>query len=84
MLVLAQGMVMPPGKVTYPFLTLLGYFLWFVALILVVAAMWAAVEFAAAFLQGQGIDRASTRLLVVMGCAILASTASAWGALLLT
>lgn len=83
-MLLAGDMQMPPAEVTGPITTLLGEFLWLVFAALIAAAIWSGYAFARVYAAGGGIDRASTQLLVVCACSVLASTASGWAAFLLT
>ncbi|MFH5227542.1 hypothetical protein [Antrihabitans spumae] len=79
----AGGMVTPPDDVTQPVLHIVGIFLWFVAALLVAAAMYGGYEFAESFREAQSLTQAKGRMLVVATAAILTGSAAAVGGWLL-
>ena len=80
---LAEALIVPPPSVTTPVLTLLGYFLFFVGVILTATTIGAGVAFGAAFRRGGELTIGHVRLVLVAFAAILTGTAAAWGGWLL-
>ncbi|MGW4718837.1 MULTISPECIES: hypothetical protein [Nocardia] len=76
-------MVTPPAEVTGPLLSLLGHVLWLVLAACIAGGIWAGVEFARDYESGKSLKQASTRVITVALCALVAGSASAWGAVLL-
>ena len=81
--VLAQALIVPPPSVTTPVLTLLGYFLFFVGVLLAATGITAGVAFGAAFRRGGELTVGHVRIGLVAFAAILTGTAAAWGGWLL-